>query len=445
MTGFAIRSRKQLETIESKILAPYARRSCDAHATRLHEEPEHAYRTAFQRDRDRIIHSRAFRRLKHKRQVFLTTDSDHYRTRMTHTLEVSQLSTTIARALGLNTDLVEAIALGHDIGHTPFGHLGEEVLNDIMTGKRSLHGQGRAMNLGGFKHNYQSVRIADHLEKKYLFDGLNLTAAVREGILKHTGLRRKSIDYPDFQYRGLCTEQNMSTTLEGQVVAICDEIAQRTHDLQDGVRAGLVDMEEVRELAIIKQIETVGELGDLRRTRPEQYQEAVIRALINLLIDDVIAVTLANLSRRAGEHREMAGFDEELVHFSAEMHPLQQALNSFIYKKIIHFSRVRWSDELAGKLIFRLFEAYFLDPALLPDYLLAHYFGCDAADAAGRVAQLHARMQEDGRFFRLVCDYIAGMTDHFALREGERLAQLNKITIDDLHLQTALSSQPKSL
>ncbi|MFQ6116194.1 MAG: dGTP triphosphohydrolase, partial [bacterium] len=215
-----MRSRQEVEALEEKVLAPYACRSRGAHKTRRFEEPEHAYRTAFQRDRDRIVHSRAFRRLKHKRQVFLTSESDHYRTRITHTLEVSQLSRTMARALALNEDLMEAIALGHDLGHTPFGHLGEVILNEIMVGARTFAGQVQVRNSGGFKHNYQSLRVVDYLEKKYAFKGLNLTAPVREGILKHTRLKKGSFEFPNFDYEGIHFERDFATTIEGQVVAI---------------------------------------------------------------------------------------------------------------------------------------------------------------------------------------------------------------------------------
>lgn len=435
---FRVRSRTELEEIEVKTLSPLAQVSRGAHATRLHEEKEHDYRTAFQRDRDRIIHSRAFRRLKHKRQVFLTTESDHYRTRITHTLEVSQLARTVARVLGLNIDLVEAIALGHDIGHTPFGHLGEVILDKIMTGKRHLKGQRPGQNLGGFKHNYQSVRIVDKLEKRYPFDGLNLTAPVREGILKHTRLRKDIIDYPDFEYRGLNYEQPSATTLEGQVVAVCDEIAQRTHDLEDGLRAGLVQMAQVRELEIIKQVEQTYHLNALYEQDELMYREAVIRYLINVLVDDVLQVTTEQLCRLPDRKIPSRTLGKEVVCFSANMEPLQAELNKFIYREIIHFSRVQWSDKLAEKLIFRLFEAYYRKPELLPDYLVQSFFD-DLSDGGEKLTSAkYKEMRDNSRFVRLICDYIAGMTDYFALREAERLAQLQQFRTDDLHLESAL-------
>lgn len=441
--NFKIRNRQALEKVEETTLAPYAKASQGIHSSRRFEEPEHGYRTAFQRDRDRIIHSRAFRRLKHKRQVFLTTESDHYRTRITHTLEVAQLSRTIARTLGLNEDLVEAISLGHDLGHTPFGHLGEVVLHEIMSGKSQLQGQVVKQDFGGFKHNYQSVRIVDELEMKYSFAGLNLTAPVREGILKHTRLKRGEFNFPDFCYEGLHFEQDMAVSIEGQVVAISDEIAQRTHDLEDGMRAGLVELKQIQELQIIKDIEKKLRLFGPRPTDKLVYQGLLIRALINHLVDDVIKNTLKNLSDFFERKKRLNHFDEEIVRFSVEMDPLQKQLNKFIYKKIIDFSRVQWSDELGAKLLFRLFEAYFQYPDVMPRYMLERYFHHQnkSFDPAAAIdSETRSGMQLDGRFLRLICDYIAGMTDYYALRETERLARLNKFQTDDLHLDSALGS-----
>ena len=441
-SSLKIRNRQYLEAAEKSSLALYAKASEGSHATRRFEEPEHPYRTAFQRDRDRILHSRAFRRLKHKRQVFLTSESDHYRTRITHTLEVAQLSRTMARALGLNEDLVEAIALGHDLGHTPFGHLGEVILNQVMSGEKTIVGQEPTQNFGGFKHNYQSVRIVDHLEKKYTFDGLNLTAPVREGILKHTRLRRGRFVFPDFHYDGLRFEHDAASTLEGQVVAICDEIAQRTHDLEDGMRAGLVDVQKVRRLQIAKLVHGRVGLDDLEDTEPILYRDLLIRGLINYLVDDVIQNTLKNIKRFVDSEGRLYGFDEEIVGFGAKADPLQKQLNKFIYKEIIDFSRDDWSDELGEKLLFRLFEAYFLEPDLLPDYVLSRYFhkghdsftSTSSAIPAGRLDQI----QKDAAFSRIICDHIAGMTDHFAVQEAKRLARLNKFEADDLRLELAL-------
>lgn len=435
--SYSIRNREQLEQLERDSLAPFATLSHGAHTTRRYEEPEHRYRTAFQRDRDRIIHSRAFRRLKHKRQVFLTTESDHYRTRITHTMEVAQLARTMARALGLNEDLIEAIALGHDLGHTPFGHLGEVVLDDIMSGKRAFRGQLRKENLGGFKHNYQSVRVVDLIEKKYAFDGLNLTAAVREGILKHTRLKSGRYNFPDFYYDGLRFENEVASTLEGQVVAVCDEIAQRTHDLEDGIRAGLVQLHQVRQLDIVGVVEKKLKLTALVDDDPLLYKGLLITGLINFLVDDVIARTLRNVEAFSNRKQRLSEFDEEIVQFSNRVNPLQKQLNKFIYKEIIDFSRVKWSDELGEKLIARLFEAYYLSPELLPDYVLKKYFGDDwQAQELGQDEKIS--MQNQSAYFRLICDHVAGMTDAYAVREAERLSRLSKFDSSDLSLGVAL-------
>ncbi len=444
---FKIIDREKLEALERQTLALYATKSTDANLTRLYPEPEHTYRTAFQRDRDRIIHSRAFRRLKHKRQVFLTSESDHYRTRITHTLEVSQISRTLARALGLNEDLAEAIALGHDLGHTPFGHLGEVILNEIMNGAKKLAGQVPGKKFGGFKHNYQSLRVVDFLERKYPFNGLNLTAAVREGILKHTRLMRGRIDYRDFNYQGLKFEQDMASTLEGQVVAICDEIAQRTHDLEDGIRARLVDIQNVRDLRIVQLIEK--KLQIVLATEKDRllYPGLLIRGLINFLVDDVIFTSLANITGFVARKHRSVDFDEELIRFGPETDSLQKELNKFIYREIIDYSTARWSDELGQKLLFRLFEAYYLEPTLLPDYVLSKYFEekGEAFDPGFlKNGKLH-QMQQDGAYLRMICDHVAGMTDTFAVREAEKLSRLNKMDARDLHLQTVLGiSSPQS-
>ena len=440
---FVLRSREDLEALEERILAPYAKNSRKVHSTRLFTEPKHPYRTAFQRDRDRIIHSRAFRRLKHKRQVFLTSESDHYRTRITHTLEVAQLSRTMARALGLNEDLVEAIALGHDLGHTPFGHLGEVILNQIMTDAKRLKGQAEAQNFGGFKHNYQSVRVVDYLEQRYAFKGINLTAPVREGIFKHTKIRKGKIDFLNFCYRGLHFELDHAITIEGQVVAICDEIAQRTHDLEDGIRAGLVELRQVRMLQIIQNTEKIFQIKNPVEKDTNLYQSLLIRGLINLLVDDVIRQTLINLSVFLERKGRLQEFDEEIVRFGDEINPLQKELNKFIYKEIIDYSRINWADELGEKLLYRIFEAYYLDPDLLPDYVLDRYFqerGERFSHALLMERSNILEMQKDRKYYRLICDHIAGMTDNFAVREAKRLSKMQKIQVHDLHLDFALGN-----
>jgi dGTPase len=415
-TQFTLRTAADWQKFESQWLAPYACSSVGAHATRRLAENEHVYRTAFQRDRDRIIHSRAFRRLKHKRQVFLVTDGDHFRTRLTHTLEVAQISRIMARALGLNEDLVEAIALGHDLGHTPFGHLGETVLNDILQGRDTLDGLLRGPDFplpsleakpgfGGFKHNYQSLRVVDVLEQKYEFPGLNLTAPVREGILKHTRLKREQYQYPSFDGAALAFELDAATTLEGQIVAMADEVAQRTHDLEDGMRAGLVDVEQVRHLEIVKRVEERQSL--LRRSfviaNGEQhvYRNQLINGLINFLVSGIIQHTLQQIERFYLHLGRLSFFDEEIVRFSPELEPLQKELNAFIYQKIILVPSVQRADAQGKEVLRALFRSYYAAPQLIP-----------AAEL--QQATLAERP-------RAIADFIAGMTDHFALAELERL------------------------
>ncbi|MDZ7260779.1 MAG: dNTP triphosphohydrolase [candidate division KSB1 bacterium] len=429
MNTFNIRTREELEKTEQQTLAPYATLSAGTHQTRFYPEPEHPYRLAFQRDRDRIIHSRAFRRLKHKRQVFLTSEGDHYRTRLTHTLEVSQISRTMAKTLGLNEELVEAIALGHDLGHTPFGHYGGVILDNIMRGKDTLDGLLLSRNVGGFKHNYQSLRVVDMLEQKYPFPGLNLTRYVREGILKHTHLESGKFHYPDLNVEGLHLELPCATTLEGQVVAIADEIAQRTHDLEDGIRAGFVELQQVRELPIVKLTEEKLKIADLLSQDPYLYRNTLIKGLINLLVDDVIHQTLKSLSSFWQRKNRTHFFDEELVTFTDELDPYQKQLDEFIAQKIIAHSGNSWADSEVENLLRSLFRAYFLKPLLLPSHTIKRFlrkrgerYFAKAPNSVRDDQAIITLMQQDEDFLRLVCDQIAGMSDNFAVAEYNRLA-----------------------
>ncbi len=404
---------RQIE-LESLRLAPYACPSQKADATRRFPESPHAYRMAFARDRDRIVHSRAFRRLKHKRQVFLTNIGDHFRTRLTHTMEVSQLGRTIVRALGLNEDLTEAIALGHDLGHTPFGHLGESVLNKIMLGKYGHIPGFPRQNLGGFKHNYQSLRVVDLLEKRYEFPGLNLTAPVREGIWKHTGLRRHKMHDPDLSLDRLHMELNCASTLEGQVVAIADEIAQRTHDLEDGMRAGLVSLDDVRQLTIVRQVEADLRLRHLLQRSPYLYRNRLINGLINFLVSDVIHTALEEIARFYEEEKRFHPFTREIIRFSPAAEPLQKELNKFIYEKIIYREEVRKFDEVAEEVILHLFKVYAGKPELIPD---------DREEGK-------SGPNENMPLARRICDHIAGMTDPFAVSELKRFQEMGYISLN---------------
>lgn len=414
-----LRGREDFEEWEDRYLAPYAAKSAEKNATRFYIEDEHPYRTNFQRDRDRIIHSRSFRRLKHKRQVFMVTTGDHYRTRLTHTLEVAQISRTMGRSLGLNEDLIEAIALGHDIGHTPFGHMGEEVFHKILRGAETLEGALDGKDLGGFKHNYQSVRVVDDLEKKYVFEGLNLTGAVREGILKHTHLNRHQIQYPNWNTSHLFMDQDVSVTLEGQIVAISDEIAQRTHDLEDGIRAGHVAIDEIRKVDIIRYVEEAG----LRPGEDEfLYINSLIKRLIHVLVTDVLEESLNRLEHFYRKNHRWSFFNESIINFSAKIDPLQKDLDHFIDQKIIRRPGVYWADNLAVLVIRQLFRAYLKSPGEMHSYPTHQYFQGKFREAGFRVENGDpSAIQKKSDFIRLIADYIAGMTDSFAVKEYERL------------------------
>jgi dGTPase len=418
MSSFKIRDRQFYEKLENQILAAYAKKSKNAVKTRAHDENPHPYRTAFQQDRDRIVHSRAFRRLKHKQQVFLVSEGDHYRTRLTHTLEVAQLARTMAKALGLNETLVEAIALGHDLGHTPFGHVGEVVLNNILNGTDDLEGILKTKNIGGFKHNYQSLRVLDKIEKKYQFDGLNLTSYVREGILKHTHLLRKKYFYPDFLSDGLFFEKDHAVTLEGQVVTVCDEIAQRTHDLEDGIRASIVEIEQVRKLKLARIIEEKLSIKELVKNDQYYYQNRLIHGIINLLVDDVICVSLINIERFYLHKSRQEFFDEEIVHFSEKINPLQSELNSFIYEEII-FKCTGNDYKNANKTILRnIFMGFITNPSRLPGYIQKRI---ETISGKKIKAFENQNIREQEHFVRIIADHIAGMTDSFANKEYEKL------------------------
>ena len=418
-----LRRREDFEEQEDQILAPFATKSAEKNATRLYIEEEHPYRTNFQRDRDRIVHSRSFRRLKHKRQVFMVTTGDHYRTRLTHTLEVAQISRTMGRTLGLNEDLIEAIALGHDIGHTPFGHIGEVVLHKILRGVDTLDGILDGEDLGGFKHNYQSVRVVDELEKKYVFEGLNLTGPVREGILKHTLLNRHQINYPDWNAEHLFMESDASVTLEGQVVAVADEIAQRTHDLEDGIRAGHVTIRDIRKVDLIQLVEDEAALTP--NENEFLYMNSLIRELINRLVSDVLEESLHRLKAFYQKNQRWSFFNESIVAFSKQMDPMQKELDDFISQKIIHRPGIYWADNLSTLVIRQLFRFYLKIPAEMHSYPTYKFFQSNSKETGFKTNawQLKA-IPEKSEFIRLVADYIAGMTDSFAMKEYERLSEI---------------------
>lgn len=376
---WSIPDRQFFEEREERELAPFASLSRHSRGRRFEEEP-HEYRTTFQRDRERIIHSRAFRRLEYKTQVFLNHEGDHYRTRLTHTIEVAQISRTIARALRLNEDLAESMALAHDLGHTPFGHAGERALNSLLA------------NHGGFEHNRQSLRIVDSLEHRYpRFNGLNLTFETREGIIKHAP--PYSSEYPEFP-------ETESPSLEAQIIDLADEVAYNNHDLDDGLSSGLLTEEEVRELPIWQW--ALHHAGPVHNLTPKMRIRAVIRSLINLLATDLLQQTM----RRVEEHgittadqvRRHAGLLAGLSESTASMN---RELKTFLRQRLYQHYKVARMTIKAEKVINELFEIYTAHPDTLPE-------------------SFQKRIDRDG-LIPTATDYIAGMTDRFALEEHTKL------------------------
>jgi dGTPase len=374
--------RETLEKEEDRRLAPWGIRTSRTRG-RLFAEAEHPYRTAFQRDRDRIIHSTAFRRLQYKTQVFVYHEGDHFRNRLTHTLEVAQIARTVARALGANEDLTEAIVLAHDLGHTPFGHAGERVLHRLMR------------KHGGFEHNRQSLRIVDFLEiRSEGHRGLNLTHETREGILKH-GVPSAGPEHPvPWPETGRCA------SLEAQIADTADEVAYHNHDIDDGLRSGLLSSEQLTELKLWRRaVERTLEVGgsEIRVARRQ-----AIRALIDLLVTDLVETTRGRLEEeRIGSPDEVRGGESPVVAFSNAMDEARRELGAFLRENLYHHSRVVRMSAKAERILSDLWKAYEQDERLLPR---------------------HVRDQgEEGSRERVIADYIAGMTDRFAMEEHRRL------------------------
>ena len=376
-----IRMRPQLEEIESVSLAPYGLRSA-ASRGRAYPEPESATRTAFTRDRDRIIHTTPFRRLMYKTQVFVFFEGDHYRTRLTHTIEVAQLGRSLARGLGGNEDLTEAICLAHDLGHAPFGHAGEHMLNSLMA------------DHGGFNHNTQSYRIVTELEQRYPdFPGLNLTYETREGMLKH------ETDYD--QSEAADYEPEKRASLEAQIANLADEIAYNAHDLDDGLRAGLFTLSDLDELVIWRELcDSVG----WRSTDPftSMHRHEIIRELIGLSVSDVMTRTTEVLSANGIDSPEkLQQHKENVVGYTPDFGQKVRALKKFLYERMYRHYRLVRMQTKAERFIAGLFEAYVKEPHMLP------------RETQERLD--HASVE------RVVADYIAGMTDRYALDDWQRL------------------------
>jgi dGTPase len=373
-------------------LAPYAADPARSRGRRF-REPMAASRTEFQRDRDRIVHSTAFRRLEYKTQVFVNHEGDLFRTRLTHSLEVAQIARTLARNLSLNEDLSEAIALAHDLGHTPFGHAGQDALNACMR------------PYGGFEHNAQSLRVVDELEDKYAsFRGLNLTFEAREGILKHCS-RRRARELGELGLRFLKRRQ---PGLEAQVANLADEIAYNNHDLDDGLRAGLLGLAQLegvplvaRHLAVVRKA--------YRKLTPKQLRHETIRRLISTLVTDLTMTTRQRLAAAMpADIEDVRAQRQPLVAFSAGLRREATVLKRFLYKHMYRHEHVHRMTLAAHETITRLFDGFFDEPRRMPP---EHFTAARKAERAGGKA---------GRA-RVVADYIAGMTDRYARAEYERL------------------------
>jgi dGTPase len=383
-----LRTRQELEEIEARTLAPYAMPSRASRGRRF-PEPDHPIRTAFQRDRDRIIHSAAFRRLEYKTQVFVNHEGDYYRTRLTHTLEAAQITRTIARALGLNEELAEAVALAHDLGHTPFGHAGEKVLNDLMT------------PYGGFDHNAQSLRTVDWIEIRYPnFRGLNLSFEVREGIVKHS----------NFHDRPAAREFDADTypCLEAQIVDLADEIAYLAHDVDDGVKAGMLSFEELNESSMFRDASAAARSAfPDADARIHRYQ-TVIR-MIDVMSTDLMTNLAAELERaNVSSIEDVRRAGRALASFAPAMGAQVEEIKQVMRDKLYHHYRVSRMTEKAGRVLAQLFQTYMAEPRQIPAHVLN-------------------RAKLDGEpVSRAVADYIAGMTDRFALDEYSKLFDPNE-------------------
>ena len=365
---------------------------------RLKPEPESPTRSVFQRDRDRIIHSGAFRKLKYKTQVFVYHEGDYYRTRLTHSLEVAQIARSVSRTLGLNEDLAEAVALAHDLGHTCFGHAGEEALNESM------------LHLGGFSHNDHTLRILTRLERRYAdFDGLNLTWETLEGLAKHNGpLRRPPPYIAEYDARHPL-ELSTHASAEAQAAAIADDIAYNNHDLDDGLRAGIFTLEEIAHLPLIAEAMEDAKAHVPAGTSRARLAAEIIRRVINAMVNDVVAEAQRRIAflepRSADDIRAAAA---PVVVFSARMTALNEETRAFLRERMYRHWRVNRTAQKTRRVLQVTFSLLHGGPDMLPPEWRAQ------ADGPGSM-----------RTAAVVCDYIAGMTDRFALEEHRRLTDPN--------------------
>ena len=378
--GEKLINRLDIEKLENEYLAPFAVKSGESWG-RAYKEDEHPYRTLFQRDRDRVIHTSAFRKLEHKTQVFVYHEGDYYRTRLTHSLEVAQITRSICKSLQLNEDLAEAIALAHDLGHPPFGHTGQDVLNKLMKDD------------GGFEHNKQSLRIVNVLEKRYPeFEGLNLTWEVQEGFSKHS----RDTGNPLFK-----EASHRYPSLEGQVADFADGIAYNAHDLDDGITSNLIDSDQLQEVALWQENE---KLLDKKYTNLDfdlkKYQ--IVRSIINDLITDFRKTTQANIEQYdIHSVTDVRTCQKRVAGFSKEVAEKNNELKKFLFKNMYHHRRVRRMEFKAELCLTKLFEAYTRIPQLLPESVFAN--------------------EHQGSLPRRICDTISGMTDRSSIDEYRKL------------------------
>jgi len=378
-------TRVELEQRERQILASYAQLSANSRG-RVHNESPPEWRTQYQRDRDRVIHSRAFRRLEYKTQVFLNGTGDHLRTRLTHTMEVAGIARNIARALGLNEDLTEAISLAHDLGHSPFGHKGEDALNDLM--KKD----------GGFEHNRQSLRVVDFIEQKYpRFPGLNLSWEVREGLGKHL----TSYDHPSVY--GLPELQGTgSPSLEAQVANIADEITYYTHDLDDGVTARLLTEDRLRQDVKIWAEAARCVTTEYGQLPDESRRYFIIRCIIDMEVKDVVQSTEASLKAAGIKNAEaVRAHATHLVQYSEPLARLNTELREYLYKNLYFNPEVHGPNRSAVQMLEELFKHYREHPE--------------------EIGETYQRRAERDGWPRAICDYLSGMTDRYAIREHQRI------------------------
>lgn len=377
-----IRNRRELEDLERQVLAPFAVRAGDSRG-RLHPEAESATRTAFGRDRDRVLHTTAFRRLEGKTQVFLSSTGDHYRNRLTHTLEVVQVARNIARALGVNEDLTETISLAHDLGHSPFGHTGEDVLERLM----------RARTDSGFEHNRQTYRVVTLLEKRYAdFDGLNLSWETLEGLVKH----EREVSPPEIAL----FEPDWRPSLEASIADTADSIAYSAHDLDDGIRSGLVQASDLEHVRLWRRL--TAQLGLNPRQVSEFERRVLIREMLGEIINDVILMTAANLEGlKIRSLEDVRNADEPLVLQSENFNQERRELKAFLFENLYRHPQVIVQRQNVERILEALFTRFLEQPASLPE-------------------SVQARFEQVG-LERAVCDYLAGMTDNYAFTEHARL------------------------